>query len=94
MVESYRAQTMSFKVLWYVIVIVILALIVVSVIIFYIPLIEQAVYRHILVAFIVIANVVFGLIARKKGWYIPSSKERRLCIVLIAIAIIAFLLVF
>lgn len=77
MVDSYRAQSKAFKVLWRVLVVAILALIVALVIMFHIPLlIEYPEYRYMAILLWVLASIAFYL-AYGRRYYESRPKESR-----------------
>ena len=77
MVDSYRAQSKAFKVLWRVLVVAILALIVALVIVFHIPLLrEYPGYRYIMTLLLALAGIAFYL-AYGRRYYERRPKESR-----------------
>ncbi len=88
--ESYRTPTMSFKVLWYVGVLVVLAVIIAAVIIFYVPLVNQpGLYRAVPTSIGIVSTVIVTYLIHKKILPKPTTRDRQLNWLLIVIVLVA-----
>jgi drug/metabolite transporter (DMT)-like permease len=88
-VKMAEAPTKAFKVLWYVVVFAILALIVVAVIIFYIPFLAESLVNRTIVL-VIYAMVAFALYrAYGRDYYKRHPRERRFRIMLVSGALTA-----
>jgi len=80
-VDSYRAQSKAFKVLWPIIVVAILVLMVALVIVFHIPLLrEYPVYRYITTLLLALVSIAFYLTYGRR-YYETHRKQSRVVFV-------------
>jgi amino acid transporter len=89
-VKAVKAPTKAFKALWYVIVFAILALIVATVIVFYIPFLAESLVNRtiVLVIYALVALTLYRTYGR--DYFKRHPRERRFRIILVSGALTAF----